>query len=77
MELAILNLSMSLLNSRSWSDRRSARSVLHTTTREMRDQANKPRKMEHEHGRAIGELSLFFYGHLDIEFHTTADQYIS
>jgi len=44
-----------LLNSRSWSDRRGARSILHSAAGEMRDQANKLGKMEHEHGRAAGE----------------------
>lgn len=41
----------------------------------MRDQENKSRKMEHEHGRAIGEYFSFYLGRFDIEFYTTVDQY--
>jgi len=37
----------------------------------MRNQANKLGKMEHKHGRAIGE----FYCNLDIELHTAMNQY--
>ena len=36
------------------SDSRSPRSVLPAETREMRHQEDQPGKMEHEHGRTIG-----------------------
>lgn len=67
----IINLIIILLNFRCWSNRRGTRSILHSTTREMRNQKNKFRKMEHEYGRITGE----FYCNLDVGPHTTIDKY--